>query len=142
MFNVGGGEVLVILLIALLVLGPQKLPGVARQVGGFMREVRRVSTGFQQELKTALDDPVEEEARARGKKIVSTEQSPAPTADPEVSTAAAAGMYDIDEPDSADPTDDVPEAPEELSEPASSAEAAGMYDPEPPDPDSDTGIEE
>ena len=33
MFNVGGGEVLVIALIALIVLGPQRLPDAARQVG-------------------------------------------------------------------------------------------------------------
>ncbi len=33
MFNVGGGEVLVILLIAIIVLGPDKLPNAAKQAG-------------------------------------------------------------------------------------------------------------
>lgn len=56
MFNVGGGEVLVIALIALIVLGPQRLPGAARQIGKTMGELRRMSSGFQQELKSALDD--------------------------------------------------------------------------------------
>lgn len=56
MFNVGGGELLVILLLALIVLGPQKLPGAVRQAGRMMGEVRRISSGFQQELKQALDD--------------------------------------------------------------------------------------
>ena len=56
MFNVGGGEVLVIALIALIVLGPQRLPGAARQVGKTMGELRRMSSGFQQELRGALDD--------------------------------------------------------------------------------------
>ena len=56
MFNVGGGEVLVILLVALLVLGPTRLPQAARQVGQFMGEFRRIASGFQQELRTALDE--------------------------------------------------------------------------------------
>jgi sec-independent protein translocase protein TatB len=56
MFNVGGGELLVILLLALIVLGPQKLPGAVRQAGRVMGEVRRISSGFQQELKQAIDD--------------------------------------------------------------------------------------
>jgi Tat protein translocase TatB subunit len=56
MFNVGGGEILVILLLALIVLGPQRLPGAARQVGKAMGELRRVSNGFQAELRAAIDD--------------------------------------------------------------------------------------
>lgn len=56
MFNVGGGELLVILLVALIVLGPQRLPGAARQVGRVMGDIRRLSTNFQQELKDAFDD--------------------------------------------------------------------------------------
>jgi sec-independent protein translocase protein TatB len=56
MFNVGGGELLVIMLIALIVLGPQRLPDAARQVGRVMGDLRRISSGFQQELKDAFDD--------------------------------------------------------------------------------------
>lgn len=56
MFNVGGGELLVILLIALIVLGPQRLPDAARTVGRVMGDLRRISSGFQQELKDAFDD--------------------------------------------------------------------------------------
>jgi sec-independent protein translocase protein TatB len=54
-FNIGGAEFLVILLVALLVLGPNKLPQAARQVGHFLGEFRRIADGFQQELKTAMD---------------------------------------------------------------------------------------
>jgi sec-independent protein translocase protein TatB len=56
MFNVGGGEFLVIALIALIVLGPQRLPDAARQVGKAMGELRRLSSGFQSELKSAFDE--------------------------------------------------------------------------------------
>lgn len=57
MFNVGGGEVLVILLVALIVLGPQRLPDATRKVGRAMGELRRMSQSFQDELRTALDEP-------------------------------------------------------------------------------------
>lgn len=60
MFNIGGGELIVILLIALIVLGPQRLPDAARQIGKTMGELRRLSSGFQNEMKQALetaDDP-------------------------------------------------------------------------------------
>ena len=59
MFNVGGPEVLVILVVALVVLGPKRLPEAARQVGKAMAEFRRVSTGFQAELRDALNEPVD-----------------------------------------------------------------------------------
>jgi sec-independent protein translocase protein TatB len=54
-FNVGGGELLVILLIALLVLGPDRLPGFARKAGKVLGEVRRISSGFQSEIRQAMD---------------------------------------------------------------------------------------
>jgi sec-independent protein translocase protein TatB len=56
MFNVGGGEILVILLVALLVLGPDKLPEAARNAGRFYRQVRQMSSGFQQEIREAMGD--------------------------------------------------------------------------------------
>jgi sec-independent protein translocase protein TatB len=56
MFNIGGGEFLVIALIALIVLGPQRLPDAARQVGKAMGELRRLSNGFQNEMRDAFTD--------------------------------------------------------------------------------------
>src|SRR5512136_1226941 len=41
MFNIGAGELTVILIVALLVLGPKRLPELARGLGKFMREFRR-----------------------------------------------------------------------------------------------------
>ena len=70
MGNLGGGEILVVLLVGLLVLGPQRLPTVGRQVGRIVTEIRRVSRGFQEEFRAALDDPLgEAEARARGAQL-------------------------------------------------------------------------
>jgi sec-independent protein translocase protein TatB len=41
MFNLGAGEIAVIAILALLLLGPQRLPELARGLGKFMREFRR-----------------------------------------------------------------------------------------------------
>ena len=52
-----GGELLIILLVALIVLGPDKLPEAMRKFGQFYGEARRMATGFTSELKSALDEP-------------------------------------------------------------------------------------
>jgi sec-independent protein translocase protein TatB len=72
MFNVGGPEVFVILLVALIVLGPNKLPEAARQVGRAMHELRRISNGFQAELRSALDQPLDGSPATRREAVTNT----------------------------------------------------------------------
>ena len=55
-FNIGPEKILLVLLIALIVLGPEELPGAARKIGNVMRELRRMSVGFESELRSALDE--------------------------------------------------------------------------------------
>jgi sec-independent protein translocase protein TatB len=108
MFNVGGGELLVILLLALIVLGPQKLPGAVRTAGRVMGEVRRISSGFQQELKTAFDEADEDQDLPRRR-----ESAPlaATVADAEAEARIAADADGAGEPASRDDLDDLPSAP-------------------------------
>ena len=52
--SVGTPEILVILLVALLVFGPHRLPEVGRQVGAAMREMRRIQDTVRGELDMVL----------------------------------------------------------------------------------------
>ena len=52
--SLGGGEILVILLVALIVFGPQRLPEIGRQVGKAMREVRKMQDSVRDEIHGAL----------------------------------------------------------------------------------------
>ena len=71
MGNLGGGELLVILVLGLLVLGPARLGVVAQQIGRLVGQLRRMAGGFQAELRELVDDPsVEALARERGRKAV------------------------------------------------------------------------
>lgn len=60
MFNLSGSEIVVILLLALVVLGPEKLPEAIRRFGRVYGELRRMSKGFQSEFKEAFDEPMRE----------------------------------------------------------------------------------
>ena len=64
---------MVILFVALLVLGPDKLPEAARKIGDMVGQVRKISGSFQDEIRSAamIDDiGLETTARERGKKAV------------------------------------------------------------------------
>jgi TatA/E family protein of Tat protein translocase len=55
LFNVGPTELLVILVIALIVFGPNKLPEVGRSIGRGLREFRRASDEIRGEIEGALN---------------------------------------------------------------------------------------
>ena len=60
MFNLQGSELIIILLLALVVLGPEKLPEAMRKMGQFYAELKKMSHGFQQEFRNATDEPMRE----------------------------------------------------------------------------------
>ena len=58
MFDVGFLEILVVLIIALLVIGPERMPEVARKLGAFMGKTKRFIESVKQEghLKETVDE--------------------------------------------------------------------------------------
>ena len=56
--NLGPGEILVVLLVALIVFGPKRLPEIGRQVGSAMRELRKMQDSVKSELDQVLHPDV------------------------------------------------------------------------------------
>jgi Tat protein translocase TatB subunit len=65
MFGIGMPELLVILVVALVVLGPRRLPELARTLGKAMAEFRRSTTEIMDELHTAQLDDARPKRRAQ-----------------------------------------------------------------------------
>ena len=75
MGSVGAPEVLVILVLALLVLGPERLPQAARTMGRWMGEMRKLTGSLQAEVRDVVDEvmrPVNETATIATDSFTST----------------------------------------------------------------------
>jgi sec-independent protein translocase protein TatA len=57
MFNIGPLELMVILVVALLVVGPKRLPEVGRSIGRGLREFRRAQQEVQRTISIGLEEP-------------------------------------------------------------------------------------
>ena len=55
---IGPEKIIVVLVIALIVLGPERLPQVARQAGRAYREFRRVTSGLEAEVRDVFHEPI------------------------------------------------------------------------------------
>lgn len=117
-----------LLIIGLVVLGPEKLPDAIRRVGRLYAELKRMSSGVQKDLRQVMDEPIKEfmktantakslftdttnEFRAAAKEIIEPKFIPyeanppnaadESTATPEISKFSV-GYIDPDDPDLSD----------------------------------------
>jgi sec-independent protein translocase protein TatA len=90
--SLGPAEILVILVIALLVFGPNKMPDIARQVGKGMREFKRMQQHLSTELRDVVsefDGSAEEATTAADTPVPSRGGDPVPMLPPKVDTEPA-----------------------------------------------------
>jgi Tat protein translocase TatB subunit len=72
MFGLGGGELIIVLLLALVFLGPKEIPRVATQLGRLYRQLKDAAD----DLKTTVEREVREETTAEpAAKLPSTSNS-------------------------------------------------------------------
>ena len=122
MFGLGIGEFVLVLVVALIVLGPKQLPKVARQLGRATREFKRAAREFQNTLSEVDLDKEVEEYKSRvadlqkdvEKSLQEPDKSPIPTSEDEpFNLELPSGVVSQE-----DPIDSLPPAPNEaVSEP-------------------------
>lgn len=81
MFNLSGSELVFLLIAGLVVLGPERLPGVIRKVTRTYADIRRATAGIEKEFRETFDEPLRDirstvdQART-GFGLVDTDPSP------------------------------------------------------------------
>jgi len=92
MGNLGMPELLLILVLALLLFGPKRLPEVGKQVGKALGEFRRASNDLKRTIEDEMDKATHEEPKA------------AQTAQPTTSVTAEAHPSESPKPDALTPS--------------------------------------
>lgn len=139
MFGIGSTEFLVILLVALVVLGPKSLASVSRTLGKAMGEFRRVSTDFQRTLNAEVEQEEhlkrKQEAEkeffspeARAEHAAKTAAQTQATAQPQAAPAAAPAATETAarpavQPEVVPPTAPVPPADSPLAQALAKSQA-------------------
>lgn len=104
MFDIGPGELLLVAIIGLLVLGPQRLPKVAAEIGKWVGRARRTATQLRRQLEREIElSELETPTKPTTTPPAATPSPPPPTQNPEViasELAPAAADAESGEPNS------------------------------------------
>src|SRR6478752_3948053 len=98
MFEVGFTEILLISVLALVVLGPEKLPRVAAQVGRWMGRARAMARQFREQLEDEVNVAESQKTRPPEVRPVQPESSAAAAGAAGAAAAGAAGSAEASPP--------------------------------------------
>jgi len=86
LFGIGAGELFLILVLALVVIGPERLPEVAGQIGRTVAELRhqanQLTSEFQRSLEVAAQDRKEQRAADASPPSAAPESAPSASGSP------------------------------------------------------------
>ena len=138
MFNIGPMELIVILLVALIVVGPKKLPEVGKTIGRSLREFKKA----QDDLKNSFDLSLDDDPQPRSTSVPPFARAAQDdsVADADAADDDADDAADADADDAADDAETVGDGASgeevepypEVPSPAPAEGSAGPSDPNPP----------
>ena len=91
--SLGMPEIVLILTLALLIFGPNRIPEIARSLGKGFREFKQSTTGFMDNLNQDINNAANTPSNTPAKKIAAPKTTPAPESKsppPQAEAAAAA----------------------------------------------------
>lgn len=74
-FDFGSGEIILILLVAFLIFGPDKIPEMARSIGKFINDIKRASEDIKTEVNREADRREREKKLAEYEANISVQQN-------------------------------------------------------------------
>lgn len=137
MFNVTGGELIIILAVALVVLGPERIPEVARSAGRMINKIKTMTEGFSSGVSDVMDDPAMKPFKELTELAANPRQKLAEyalEAEAEERAKKEAARQAADEPvatELAEAESESEAVPEHLSEPETEPETEPKPEPEP-----------
>lgn len=94
MFGIGDQELVLILLFAFLLFGPDKLPGMGRTIGRALRQFRTASEGVTKVVQSEIIDPIQNAADTpAGKAAAKAQEEDADLTEEEVAAAKPAETF-------------------------------------------------
>lgn len=72
MFDIGGGELLMILMAVVMLFGPKKLPEIAKTIGKGMQQIKNAQANITAQINSAtneINDEIKKETEIIGKPI-------------------------------------------------------------------------
>jgi len=90
-FGLGFGEILIILVLALILLGPQRLPDAAKQLGRALRDFKKTTDDLKQQFEGELYDT----SRPKGRPPSTAPADASPAPPPALGPAPAATAENV-----------------------------------------------
>ncbi len=116
MFDIGFSELVVVSVVGLLILGPERLPHAAKTAGLWVRKIRRSINSVQREINAQLDqEELQQKISETNQRILKEGQSIQNTITPVPESYAQEPMRetaDLPEPEKAEETNEASPAPE------------------------------